>query len=270
MFCQCCANEEDGNNVMIIADQASPGTREVEEEEEEEDRRPHAVVNYGVFDDPDDVEPLPPPPAPMEQASSEPSAALLPVVKPSPGDPSFPKTRDFVVQIDKQGGSMGIDISAHDGKTLLVGRIKDGGIDRWNQHAGQSYERVRRGDRIIECNSSGDNSDTILQALKSNDRLELRIRRVTEFRVAFVCKGKVLGIDTLGLEADLNREDKLIVKEVLDGPLRDLNKKNKADLEIGKGDEIAEVNGTTGDAKTLLDILQKVGPMQVLIRRPSC
>ena len=31
-----------------------------------------------------------------------------------------------------------------------------------------------------------------------------------------------------------------------DGPIRDLNKKNKADMEIGQGDEIVDVNGTAG------------------------
>lgn len=243
---------------MVVADQAAPGTQEEDEED-----RPHGT--HIEVDDPDDVGSQPPPPAPVELATVAPP----PIEKPPSSDFFPPQTKEFLIQIDKEGGSMGIDISAHDGQTLLVGRIKDGAVDRWNQKVSHSSERVRRGDRIIQCNGCGDNSDSILQVLKSNAVLELRMRRVVAFRIAFVGKGKVLGIDTLGLEPDVRRADKLIVKEVLDGPIRDVNKKNKADLEVGKGDEIAEVNGTAGDARMLLDMLQKAGPIQVLIRRPS-
>jgi len=260
MFCQCCTNEEDGGHVMVVADQAAPGTQE-----EDEDDRPYGT--HVDAESPDDIGPPPPPSPPVELATVPPPPIEKPL--PTPADPFPPQIQEFLIQIDKEGGTMGIDISAHDGKTLLVGRIKEGAVDRWNQKVGQSFERVRRGDRIMQCNGCGDNSDGILQVLKSNAVLELRIRRVVAFRIAFVGRGKVLGIDGLGLVADASREDKLIVKEVLDGPIRDVNKKNKADLEVTKGDEIAEVNGTAGDARTLMDLLQKVGPIQALIRRPS-
>merc|ERR1712224_1116937 len=124
---------------------------------------------------------------------------------------------------------------APDFLTLLIGKVKDGSVDKWNKRVGlASYERVRRGDRIITVNGCGNDSDVMLQA-RTESVLTLKIRRIVEFRVVVTTSTKA-GLVAPGRAAKLGVEleegcKRLIMKAVLDGPVRELNKQSKADME---------------------------------------
>lgn len=172
-------------------------------------------------------------------------------------------SREFDIAVEKDRVA-GLDISAHDGITLLIGAVKEGPFSTWNQTVGPNcYEQVRRGDRIIEVNGCSGDSQAVLKAMVESSKLNVRIRRLVEFRVTFE---KVVD---LGVEFDETITKDLIITNVVGGHFQQLNKKSKVDMEMRNGDQIAEVNGQSGDAKTLMDLLEKRGSLDILIRRPS-
>merc|ERR1712216_1006012 len=74
-----------------------------------------------------------------------------------------PKNYTFQVNIQRQPAGMGLDLSPHDGHTLLVGKIRPGPVQEWNQQRGSSgMDRVRPGDRITAGNGvTGDSGDIL-------------------------------------------------------------------------------------------------------------
>lgn len=178
-------------------------------------------------------------------------------------------TREFRISFSKTPEmGAGIDISVHDGRTLLVGRVKHGGILMWNETQGRNpFERVRRGDRVISVNKATGSSDKLLEALRTDGPdFTLTIRRTVQFRVSFdKC-------DPLGVERVEENVAQLIVKGVSEGCFRMGNLSRKCDLEIKQGDHIVQVNGQTGNAQQLWSLLQSCengSPLDLLIRRPD-
>lgn len=176
------------------------------------------------------------------------------------------KTQEFDIQIEKDVGGLGLDITAHDGTTMLIGQVKDGPMTRWNSvvtGTGGSFQVVRRGDRIIEANEAKGDAASILAVLRSAKSLGLKISRLMEFRIsAFDTMGN------LGVEFDTESTKDFIVKAVNDGTMRSRNRVIGAEMELRPGDRVLEVNGTAGDAPALTELISKHTTIELLVRRP--
>lgn len=208
---------------------------------------------------------MPPPPVQVKPNVEEADKKLNPPAVPSMQD-GQKKTQEFDVQIEKDTGGLGLDITAHDGTTMLIGQVKEGPVTRWNSvvtGAGESFQVVRRGDRIVEANDNKGDAAQILAVLRGAKSLGLKISRLMEFRIsAFDSQGNV------GLEFDVASGKDLIVKAVNDGTVRHINRKIGAEMELRPGDRILEVNGISGDAQSLGELIAKQQTLELLIRRP--
>lgn len=176
------------------------------------------------------------------------------------------KTREFDIRIEKdhEGQGMGLDISTQDGRTLLIGRVREGPVGRWNDNLGDRdcFEYVRNGDRIVQVNGSR-SCDGMLAAVKTADVLSIQISRMVEFEVT------VFRADRIGLQVDHAETDMLIVRGLTDGPIKEMNKTLSIDFEIRPGDQIAEVNGISGPAKDLMNAIHSASTLRLLIKRPT-
>lgn len=147
---------------------------------------------------------------------------------------------EFKATLDKSGGEkLGLDISAYDGKTLLVGKVKPGPVERWNaQHAGQWDMCILRGDRFIVINDVRDDSDQLLGAARS-DVLNVTMRRCIEFVVTLEYNGS----DNFGTAFEDMPDGRVIISRLDEGIADDTNQLNPADMEIRPGDQVLQLNG---------------------------
>lgn len=155
---------------------------------------------------------------------------------------------EFDAALDKTGGRrLGLDISAYDGTTLLIGKVKPGPVEKWNlENAGRSERVICRGDRVVEVNGVSRDSDGLLGAARA-DFLNVKIRRLMAFTVTI----EYNGFDALGLQfADAPGGQGVVVSLVERGVAEETNELNPADVEIRPGDRVIQFNGrdaTTAD-----------------------
>lgn len=82
----------------------------------------------------------------------------------------------ILLPLDKTGGmKLGIDISQHDGRTLLVTEIRDGLVREWNRE--NPCHQVRPGDRIIKVNSCVNCARRLLEECRKGTILRLAIKK---------------------------------------------------------------------------------------------
>jgi len=266
MLC-CCAGDPNAEQMTVEAQQASIGTdsfglpadHDENAELPPQFAEPPASVGTDTFGLPaDHDEVAAPPPA----AAEPPQSALRPTV--DVNEDIF----EFDATIEKPGGEkLGLDISAYDGKTLLVGRVKDGPVERWNSEQGGNYDtQIQRGDRITVINGKTGDSDELLSAARV-DVLRCRVRRLVEFTVMLCPK---TGGEAVNVDFDDSLEGHVIVQRVVDGLASRTNKRNTADLEIRQGDKVISVNGTeVTTAQECKKATSIVGDVEFRLRRPA-
>lgn len=172
-------------------------------------------------------------------------------------------TFEFVIRIAMDGDkSLGLEISSHDDKSMLIGQVKDGAIADWNALRSAMHS-VRRGDRIVEVNEAKDDVKLIFGALRQQGVLAMRISRLLEFHFV-VTKVE----ERLGIEFDSSRTDELNVKAVHGGASRDVCGKVGPEFELRRDDRILEINGQSGDSITLLGVIKSASTLDFLVRRP--
>lgn len=223
MFGCCCAPTDSTGEVVVVDSVQSLSTS-----------RPLVGIPLDDFEAPSILEDIPPPV--LRHLGG------IPAQQPEPGD-----FIEFEAVLDKTGGQkLGLDISAYDGKTLLVGKVKPGPVEKWNwQNAGRSDQRIARGDRIVAVNGVRDDSDGLLNAARA-DVLCVTVRRLIEFVVAIECNG----YDSLGLDFADSAGQGVVVSHVDGGVAEETNELNPADLEVRPGDLVLQFNGrgaTTAD-----------------------
>jgi C-terminal processing protease CtpA/Prc len=185
-------------------------------------------------------------------------------------DEDEPKIHGFTVTVHKSGKGFGLDISWHDGITLLIGKVKDGPVADWNRREGRiPSDTVMRGDRIIEVNGVSGSSSELLTALRNSTEQTLRIKRLLEFMIVVASKEG----ETHGLDFDISPVGELLVKRVHRGLVAEANKIARSDNEIRPGDRIVAVNGARAPPRTLIAFLSEIGQrsnedFELWLRRP--
>lgn len=175
---------------------------------------------------------------------------------------------EFEARIDKaHGESLALVISAYDGRTLLVGKVKDGPVERWNSQQCQRPElRIRRGDRITAVNGFAGDSDELLRAARA-DVLALTVRRLLEFSVTLEHHS---GSAPLNLEFDDFEAGGCVVTGISKGLVSAANQRTSADREVRPGDAILRVNGAdTHCAATVRRLTSDFGTLELRLRRPA-
>mmetsp|Transcript_21140 Transcript_21140/g.35120 ORF Transcript_21140/g.35120 Transcript_21140/m.35120 type:complete len:242 (+) Transcript_21140:1-726(+) len=81
-----------------------------------------------------------------------------------------------LVVLDKTGGmKLGIDISQHDGRTLLVTEVREGLVKEWNIL--NPLHQIMPGDRVIKVNSCQNSAQRLLNECRKNTILRIAIKK---------------------------------------------------------------------------------------------
>mmetsp|Transcript_86058 Transcript_86058/g.216643 ORF Transcript_86058/g.216643 Transcript_86058/m.216643 type:complete len:212 (-) Transcript_86058:192-827(-) len=168
---------------------------------------------------------------------------------PTPGILLEDPPNEFPVVLEKASDSICMTIDSSDGLTLQVRGVEPGPVTEWNKRHGNAIHRdIRKCDRIFEVNGIRGDAKDLMQAMKTSPRLELMVRRPSEYRMAM--KRKSID-EPLGLKL-LEDGDAIFVKGFESGCLfEDWNKANWQQP-VRKGDRLVEVNGLRGYPKHLL------------------
>jgi C-terminal processing protease CtpA/Prc len=160
------------------------------------------------------------------------------------------KAREFRVTITKESEELGLDVLQHDSATLLITRIREGLVDRFNR--GQPDECiVQAGDRITEVNGSSGNSEELISTIRSSQTICMTIRRLIEFTVTVSKLSQRLGINVMQGGCSLT------VLGLTDGPFSQWNNCVNQDLKVQPGDLVVEVDGVRGTAEDLLQAIEQ-------------
>lgn len=209
----------------------------------------------------------------------------------SDGYPAEPPQEFAIALTNTTRSTLGIDFDLQDGKSVFVRDLRAGIVDSYNGTA-TSNNAIQPGDFIVKVNQAEGNAVQMLEALKSNIRLELVVRRPIDFVVAIAIpdfdfedsKGrkKKGGACTCGPQADSNAPKNkygvdfknptgmnLVVMKVLEGgPVEDWNNRYP-EAEVRPGDRVTAVNGEKGQAEDMLRIIQASDRFQMRIVRPA-
>lgn len=174
-----------------------------------------------------------PPPLPSE----------LPWEEPVPGSQ---KELEFEIVLERcgagEGRELGVDVMHHE-QTLLISMIHAGLLQAWNRAHPDRY--TQPGDQIVEVNGLRGSSDFLVDTIRSEMSLHVRIRRLLEFSVS-VRKAGRLGLDV----AQHGRS--LRILHISLGPFQDWNEEMGIDRHVRVSDHVVEANGVRGTASELL------------------
>lgn len=174
--------------------------------------------------------------------------------------------------IEKDSG-VGVDISPHDGATRLIGKIKAGPIEKWNNTRGpDAVDVVQRGDRITAVNGATGEANLLLDRMREDSTLHMVIRRLLQFRCALARPQVMHSTQSLGFHVSEAPESEGLRVDAIEpgSAAMELNRRVGAELEIRPGDIIVEVNDCVGDLVMLRALLDdfKVRHYILLVRRP--
>jgi len=189
------------------------------------------------------------------------NTALMKIGKPPA--PSLQRGSEISIFIGNVGPDtpgLGLDVDITDGPTLLIDAVREGLVQQWNSE--NPAIQVKPHDRIIDVNGIRGESRDIIEEMSCAPSLTMLLRRPTEFFVSVRKQGEVA---TLGLELSYCAGGStLLVVDVREGLIEKWNKscvdkssseEDNATNALNKGDRVVEVNGRSGNAKELFDLL---------------
>lgn len=163
---------------------------------------------------------------------------------------------------------LGLTLDTLHGKLLQVNNVNDGAVKRYNMSAPQDMQ-IKPGAFIQAVNGKHQNIQVMLLQFRGEKILKLTFAPKEEFEVHFSKKnGKNLALDLHFLPE--NRS--LIITRIGDGLVQEHNERMQAEGEpnrvIRRYDRIFEVNGTTGKASQLMDLLRSSDEVTLKMGRP--
>lgn len=211
--------------------------------------------------------PEPVPETPVLEPVPEPVPDSAEGAQPKPQDEPTPQETEwrFRVSVQKSAGGLGMDLSPHDGVTLLVGKVRPGPIQAWNHRCGISApERIRPGDRIVAVNEVTGDAQNMLSHMRAADpalTLTFIVRRLLDFAVAVATQEGVFGLSVFDTGATLR------VNELTKGGAVETANRQHAEELIVMGDEIYEVNEVSGSGKSMLEAFRTASQVTMKVRR---
>lgn len=232
MFCGPCCAEYRGEMVSVAVNDL-----------DERNPAPKPEGNDGRFVESEDHHDLGPPP--LAAPASKPEADWT-----------------FKVSIEKKSNGLGVDLSPHDGHTLLVGKLRQGAFHDWNcSRPSGAAEIVRPGDRIVAVNGVTADSEDILSKMREDTFLNFTLRRLLDFTVRVSrSSGEPLGLWVVDTGFTLR------VTNVEKGPAENANRSHGAEL-IVTGDEIYSANGVSSSGSAIQRVLKNASAVDLKVRR---
>mmetsp|Transcript_17306 Transcript_17306/g.46992 ORF Transcript_17306/g.46992 Transcript_17306/m.46992 type:complete len:389 (-) Transcript_17306:143-1309(-) len=234
---------------------------------------------------------------PLELAEEDTTAFLKVKIRalaeqyPADSPPAFP-----VVLTNTSHTPLGIDFDIQDGTTVHVMGLRGGLVQNYNKTATADFV-IKPGDFIMKVNQVQGSAQQLLEALKSNIRLELLLRRPLELVVAIAIpeydfeeqgptrkKKKKQAATTCTCAPPAEEKPKsrhgmefvpnpagmsLVIANVIEGgPLEEWNNRHP-EAEVRPGDRIVALQGKRGSAEDLLRQLEASDRFQMQLIRPA-
>mmetsp|Transcript_38902 Transcript_38902/g.87426 ORF Transcript_38902/g.87426 Transcript_38902/m.87426 type:complete len:378 (+) Transcript_38902:73-1206(+) len=200
----------------------------------------------------------------LELADSGNLKAYIKVLVKTPGSdyPPGPAT-EFKITFEKgKKKALGFEFDKASADVLFVTSIgKTGLVKEYNDNV-KASEQMKAGQYIVAVNGVEKDSKAMAGELAKASKLELSIVRPQCFTIA-VTKAKK---ESLGLKLAQSPAS-AIITAVENGPVMEWIKVH-TDKEVKAGDRIVAVNGRRAAGKELMKLLQKDGPLQLVICRP--
>jgi hypothetical protein len=172
---------------------------------------------------------------------------------------------EFVITVTKSlGDKLGLDVDCSDGKTLKIDRLRDGPFLWWNLN--NPLQQIQEGDCIIDINGSRGDSEALVDMMHKSTTIRATFIRQAAPEVVIIVT-KTVG-ERLGLDVGYSDENTLKIDKVKDGPFSRWNLNNPSQ-QIREGDHIIDVNGSRGDANTLVDLMHNSATLKVTFVRNS-
>lgn len=168
----------------------------------------------------------------------------------------------FVAVVNKTAPDtpLGLHVDLSDGRALHVCSVRQGPkcpVAQYNSSA-REESQLRAGDYIKAVNGVHGDANQIADALKLGVKTVLVVQRPDQF------KRQVVRRETEPMGLDLNFSEKgssLVIMSIVDGAVK------RCAPDVRPGDRIVSVDGATGTALELLDIIQRLVSMELEISR---
>mmetsp|Transcript_61651 Transcript_61651/g.144570 ORF Transcript_61651/g.144570 Transcript_61651/m.144570 type:complete len:319 (-) Transcript_61651:67-1023(-) len=155
---------------------------------------------------------------------------------------------EFVVVIERAAGSsLGLNLDALDGQSLIISAVKAGPIRAYNEQQDDDDLMLQHGDSIVEVNGARGSSQALLERLKADSELTLSIKRPVAFTISIARAYAPLGLQ---VEHAPNGTS-LLVKTVNPGLIKDWNLSHRG-MGIKRRDRVKTVNGSQGNPAELM------------------
>mmetsp|Transcript_41504 Transcript_41504/g.65840 ORF Transcript_41504/g.65840 Transcript_41504/m.65840 type:complete len:501 (-) Transcript_41504:207-1709(-) len=187
-----------------------------------------------------------------------------PALPPLSDSGSYGTVEEFTIQLQcAPGDRLGLSLNGQDGRTLLIERINDGLVKRWNSMS--SRDQCQVGDRIVAVNGERGDSKTLMtiatESVKAGRDLTLKVASIA-FDVRLFC----MKDEKLGVSLDCVDQRTLVVTAVNAGLIQDWNT-HHPDKAISVGDQIVGANGVKGGPADIIAETQKGGELILSVRR---
>lgn len=155
---------------------------------------------------------------------------------------------EFTVQIERaHGSSLGLNLDALDGQTLIISAIKMGPVRAYNEQQEDEDMMFQNGDSIVEVNGARGSSQGLLEHLKVDTELTVTLKRPVTFSISIARAYAPLGLQ---VEHAPNGTS-LLVKTVNPGLIKDWNLSHRG-MGIKRRDRVITVNGCQGNPAELM------------------
>lgn len=187
---------------------------------------------------------------------------------------NFPRTaRVFAVNLEKSEclrSAVGLQLDLTDGKGLVVVLVEDGIAQDYNSVADDRYQ-IQPFDRIIKANGQQGDAQALLDEVRSASSLNLVLERPHAFHVNCRKNGPTLGLEvTFSAEATtllVVRTNSAKVGEEEVGDVCEVDNNMAETKLIRPGDRIFEVNGVSGPAECLFELIKAHSKLKMLLLR---
>jgi len=162
------------------------------------------------------------------------------------------------------GAGLGFDFC--ESGFMRVNRVDpDSPAGSYNDHA-PIEERIGIGDFVVDVNGVAGDALAMKRALMTVGDVEVSIQRPYVFVVPVVSKGGF----PLGLRLKCNNAcTSLLVRQVLgEGAVHQWNANAPRERQVIANDHVVSVNGTSGDAKLMRQLIASVDALDLVVARP--
>lgn len=182
---------------------------------------------------------------------------------------SYGTMEEFTIQLQcAPGDRLGLSLNGQDGRTLLIERINDGLVKRWNSMS--SRDQCQVGDRIVAINGERGDSKALMaiatESVKVGRDLTLKVASVAPSPATFDVRLFCMKDEKLGVSLDCVDNRTLAVTAVNAGLVQDWNARYP-DKAISPGDQIVGANGVTEGPAEIIAETQKGGELILSLRR---